>query len=72
MVRNFEKGKGRRMKSISFNPGHDYLNMATQDYIEKGGKITKVENTRGDYEEFMNHYQSGSSGDFPASDESII
>jgi hypothetical protein len=60
MTRSFEKKSGRRkkIKSVSFNPNHEYLENAVQNFIKKGGEVKKIENISEDHEEFMNRYQS--------------
>lgn len=32
-----------RKKSVKFKPTHDFLNQAISDYLEKGGKITRIQ-----------------------------
>jgi hypothetical protein len=60
MTRCFEKKGGRRkkMKGVSFNPNHEYLENAVQNFIKKGGEIKKIENISEDYEKFINQYQA--------------
>mgnify|MGYP003573829967 CR=1 FL=1 len=45
----------KRMKSSkSFNPNHDFLDQAVQDFLKEGGKITKIVDVEDDdLERFM-------------------
>jgi hypothetical protein len=56
MTRSFEKKSGRRkkMNGVSFNPNHEYLENAVQNFVKKGGEIKKIENISEDYEKFIN------------------
>lgn len=55
----FVKRAGRRKKkSVRFNPSREYLENAIRDYIEKGGKIKKIENELEEYDMFINRYRS--------------
>ena len=50
-------GRRRKMNGGSFNPNHEYLEDAVQNFNKKGGKIKIIETVSEDHEEFMNRYQ---------------
>ena len=50
--------KRRSKKATSFNPGHDELVAATAAFLEKGGKVEKLDNVTGYYGEFLSHRES--------------
>ncbi|MDH5559349.1 MAG: hypothetical protein OEY59_00675 [Deltaproteobacteria bacterium] len=43
----------RRKKSTSFNPSKEYVNKAIEDYLKKGGKITKIVDLSDNLNEFI-------------------
>jgi len=45
--------RARRIKGVSFKPNRDYLNQAIEDYLAKGGKITRLELDEKAYQEFI-------------------
>lgn len=51
MRRNEVKSR-KKKKSKGFNPNRDYLNDAVKDYLEKGGKITKIIDVSDEAERF--------------------
>ncbi len=44
--------RGRR-RSVTFNPSHQYIEDSVQEYLKKGGKITKIERVNGNYQNFV-------------------
>ncbi|MBU2510579.1 hypothetical protein KJ966_04550 [bacterium] len=56
------KRHGRR-RSVSFNPSHQFIEESVQDYLEKGGRITRIERVNGNYENFVGMPDSLSSAD---------
>jgi hypothetical protein len=42
MGRTLAKTSRRGKKSKGFNPNRDFLDTAMEDYLQRGGKITKV------------------------------
>ena len=63
MRKGYRKNTRRSKKGISFNPSKDYVNKAVEEYLGKGGKITKVDDVTDDYEHFIAQYQSTGSAD---------
>ena len=55
MKRSFRR---RSKKVTSFNPGHDELAKATAAFLEKGGKVTKLNDVSEYYGEFLTHKES--------------
>lgn len=49
----------KNKKSKGFNPNRDYLNEAMKDYIERGGKITKIVEVEDDYQNVTSFSDSG-------------
>jgi hypothetical protein len=46
--------RGRRAKkSVSFNPNHNYVKSAVEDYIKNGGTIKKIEIDEDAYKAFV-------------------
>jgi len=45
--------KSLRKKSVSFKPNRDFLQKAISEYLEKGGKITKLEFDEKAYKNFI-------------------
>lgn len=46
------KRRGRR-KSVSFNPSREYIQNSIQEFLEKGGKITRIERVNTHYQNFV-------------------
>jgi hypothetical protein len=46
------KRRGRR-RTMTFNPSHEFIDDSVQDYLKKGGKITRIERVNGNYENFV-------------------
>lgn len=46
------KRRGRR-RAMTFNPSHEFIQDSVQDYLKKGGKITRIERVNGNYENFV-------------------
>ena len=64
MRKGLSANKRSRKGSKSFNPNQDYLDQAVKDYLNEGGKITKiVEVEDEDLERFMAFNDSGNFGD---------
>lgn len=40
-MEDFKFGRGRKKKT-DFNPNHDFVSSAVEDFIKNGGKIRKV------------------------------
>ena len=54
MRKEFSANRKRMKNGKSFNPSQDYLEQAVKDYLNEGGKITKiVEVEDEDLERFM-------------------
>ncbi|MCG8338232.1 MAG: hypothetical protein MJE63_27315 [Proteobacteria bacterium] len=46
--------RGRRAKkSVSFNPSHNYVKSAVEDYLKNGGTIKKIEMDEDAYKAFI-------------------
>ena len=45
--------KRARRRSASFNPNHQYIEDSIQEYLKRGGKITRIERVNGSYENFV-------------------
>ena len=46
--------RGRRKKrGTSFNPNHEYVSSAVREYLDKGGKITRLKAEKENFEIFM-------------------
>ncbi len=51
-MRTWTKKRKRRKNSVSFNPNHVYVESAVEEFLNKGGTITKVivdERSYGDF-----------------------
>jgi len=55
MSRSIVGRRGRRSKNTSFNPNTEYVRKATDEFLKKGGKVTKVLDVTTDYDEFLAH-----------------
>ena len=61
-------GKRRRTtKSISFNPNSDFIDDAVSQFLNKGGKITKVIDLEDGLDDFMSHREA-----VPPADEYLM
>ena len=49
---NWKKGR-RAKKSVSFNPNRKFINNAVDEFLKKGGKITKIEMDEEAYQAFI-------------------
>ncbi len=49
MTNSFVPGRGRRRKKTDFNPSHEFVNSAVQEYLQNGGHINKVDITNINY-----------------------
>ena len=50
--------KPKRNKSVSFKPNHDFVQKAVEDYLSKGGTITKLELDDESYKNFVSRPES--------------
>lgn len=57
-----QRRRGRR-KSVSFNPNHNYVEQSVDDYLKKGGKITRIERINGSYQSFVSVTETNNSAD---------
>ncbi|MBU3916974.1 hypothetical protein KKA14_15690 [bacterium] len=51
-MKTWTKKRKSRKNSVSFNPNHRYVKSAVEEFLDKGGKITKVivdERSYGDF-----------------------
>ena len=62
MDRRTFKKRGRR-KSVKFNPSHQYIEDSVQEYLKKGGKITKIEKVAENIQNFISMPDSNFSVD---------
>ena len=56
------KRRGRR-RAVTFNPSHEYIQDSVKDFLQKGGKITRVERIKANYENFVSMPDALSSAD---------
>ena len=54
----------RRTRSRSFNPGHEELNAAVQDFVKSGGVITQIAATDSNLSEFLEKKDERAVDDF--------
>jgi len=54
----------RRSRSRSFNPGHEELNKAVQEFVTSGGKITQIAATDSNLGAFMERKDERAVDDF--------
>lgn len=59
----WQKGKFRKKRGSSFNPNRSQINSAVEDFLKKGGKVTKLEADDTNYERFMSGKESASTVD---------
>lgn len=45
--------KGKRKRSTSFNPNHNEIASAVEEFLKKGGKIKKIEVDERNYRDFV-------------------
>ncbi|MCW8965834.1 MAG: hypothetical protein OQK82_03980 [Candidatus Pacearchaeota archaeon] len=45
--------RGRKSKSVSFNPSRNDVRQAVEDYLKNGGTIEKIEIDEKSYKEFI-------------------
>lgn len=48
----------RRKKGVSFNPNKEFLDIAKEEFIKKGGKITKIEAIDNEITGYIKPYRS--------------
>lgn len=53
----------RRRRNVSFDPSHQFIADSVQEYLKKGGKITRIERVNGNYENFVGMPDNQSSAD---------
>ncbi len=46
-----------RKKWKRFTPNREFISSAMNDYLKKGGKVTKLKNAPKNQEEIINHYR---------------
>ena len=51
MGRSLSKNK-KRKNSKPFDPKREYVNEAVKDYLQRGGKITKIIDESAEYDQF--------------------
>ncbi|MCG8338105.1 MAG: hypothetical protein MJE63_26675 [Proteobacteria bacterium] len=56
------KRRGRR-RAVGFNPSHEFIEDSVKDFLEKGGKIKKIEQVNNNYENFVSMPDTHSSAD---------
>lgn len=54
--------RGRR-KSAAFNPTHKYIEDSVEEFLKRGGTITKVEQVNKNFENYVNMNDSQNSVD---------
>lgn len=55
MRKTFKRRKG---KTTAFNPGHDDVSKAVEEFLNKGGKIKVIDDVTDYYDDFLNHKES--------------
>lgn len=63
MARSFLSRKRRRKKTTSFNPTHDFVDHAVQDFLNQGGTIKKIDSVKSSYEGFISLREQTSPAD---------
>ena len=53
----------RRKKMTSFNPDHADVTKATEEFLKKGGNITRIEDIHDEFESFITHREVRSPAD---------
>ncbi|PCI30420.1 MAG: hypothetical protein COB67_01875 [SAR324 cluster bacterium] len=53
MAKSFIPRRKRKRKATSFNPNHQFVDSAVEDYLKKGGKIQKIDSIKDSYEGFI-------------------
>ena len=48
----------RRKKGVSFNPNKEFLDTAKEEFLKKGGKITKIEPVDNELTSYIKPYRS--------------
>ncbi|MBU2514576.1 hypothetical protein KJ966_24900 [bacterium] len=49
MINKIENESSSRKKKVSFTPNRKFINNAVEEYVNKGGKITKLDTANGYY-----------------------
>ncbi len=64
-------GRRRRFskKSVKFNPNRNYVQNAVEEYLNKGGEITKIELDESSYKDFLALKDAASVDRFLAGEE---
>jgi hypothetical protein len=52
-MNRWQKRGSKKRKSAAFKPTHSYVQGAVDEYLKKGGKITKLEVSDLNYDVFM-------------------
>jgi hypothetical protein len=60
-MNRWQKRASKKKKSVSFTPSRSDVQAAVDEYLKSGGKITKLEASDLDYEEFMRQKEAYSS-----------
>ncbi len=57
-MNRWQKRASKKRKSVSFQPTRNDIQAAVDEYLKKGGKITKLEANDVNYEDFMRQKES--------------
>lgn len=47
------QGRRGRRRSVSFNPNSEFIAKSVDEYLQQGGKITRIEKINGNFENFV-------------------